>query len=326
MKEARPLLLCILGPTAAGKTALAESLAQRLPGELVSVDSTLVYRGLDIGAAKPTSPHHLVDICSPAEPYSAARFLNDVSPVLDSICGRGQVPILVGGSMLYFRAFLQGLSSMPSTDPALRAVIEREAAARGWPALHEELARVDPQAAARIHPHHSQRLSRALEVYRGSGVPISDWHAAPGIAPLATAYRVIQVAVCPSQREWLHARIAARFDTMLDAGLVSEVAALRARGDLSLRLPSMRSVGYRQIWQHLEGECDIATARDRAVAATRQLAKRQLTWLRKWPDLHWIQTDALGKPETHTFPVSLLDAENAAASDLLLNYLAYNPM
>ncbi len=322
MSETQPLLLCIMGPTAAGKTALAESLAQKLSGELISVDATLVYRGLDIGAARPQAPHHLVDICSPAEAYSAARFLDDLAPLLNGLRERGRVPILVGGSMLYFRAFLQGLSSMPPADPALREAIASEAARRGWPAMHAELAQVDPQAAARIHPQHSQRLSRALEVYRSSGVPLSDWHAAPTGPPLAAGYRVVQVAICPLQREWLHARIAARFDAMLDAGLVEEVAALRARGDLDPRLPSMRSAGYRQIWQYLDGDCDLATARDRAIAATRQLAKRQLTWLRKWPDLYWLHTDMAGKLKTHTFPGSIGDKENAAASDLLLNYLA----
>ena len=326
MTGRRPLLLCIMGPTAAGKTSLAESLARRLPGELISVDATLVYRGLDIGAAKPTTPHHLVDICSPAETYSAARFLNDLAPLLEDLSARGQIPILVGGSMLYFRAFLHGLASMPPADPAVRTAIEAEAAAHGWPALHAQLARVDPRAAARIHPRHSQRLSRALEVYRSSGVALSDWHAAPTRPPLASAYRVVQVALCPARRQCLHRRIATRFDAMLAAGLVAEVAALRARGDLDPRLPSMRSVGYRQIWQYLEGDGDLSWARERAIAATRQLAKRQLTWLRKWPDLHWIHTDARGEPQNHTFPVSFPDRENASASDLLLNYLAYDLM
>ena len=326
MTAGRPLLLCILGPTAAGKTALAEALAPRLPGELVSVDATLVYRDLDIGAARPESPHHLTAICSPAETYSVARFLDDVGPLLRDISERGRVPILVGGSMLYFRALLQGLSSMPPTDSAVREAIAAEAALRGWPALHEELARVDPQAAARIHPRHSQRLSRALEVYRSSGVRMSDWHAVPARPALAADYAPVQVAVCPARREWLHQRIALRFDRMLDEGLVDEVRALRARDDLTPQLPSMRSVGYRQIWQYLDGECDLATARERAIAATRQLAKRQLTWLRKWPDLHWIHTSAQGAVQDHTFPVSLLQKENIAASDLLLNYLAYNPM
>ncbi|MFN2287850.1 MAG: tRNA (adenosine(37)-N6)-dimethylallyltransferase MiaA [Chromatocurvus sp.] len=326
MADGRPLLLCVMGPTAAGKTALAESVARGLPGELVSVDATLVYRGLDIGAAKPQSPHHLMDIRSPAEPYSAARFLDDLTPVLEGIHGRGQVPILVGGSMLYFRGFLRGLSSMPPANSGVRTAIESEAAQRGWPALHQELAQVDPAAAGRIHPQHSQRLARALEVYRSSGVPISDWHAAPVPAPLAAGYRVVQVAICPSRREWLHARVALRFDAMLDAGLVAEVVKLRERGDLAVHLPSMRSVGYRQIWQYLDGDCDLATARERAIAATRQLAKRQLTWLRKWPELHWIHTDIDGNPQSHTFPEVAKRRQNPTASDLLLNYLAYNPM
>lgn len=326
MGDGRPLLLCVMGPTAAGKTALAETVARRLPGELVSVDATLVYRGLDIGAAKPQSPHHLMDICSPAEPYSAARFLDDLGPVLEAIQGRGRVPVLVGGSMLYFRGFLHGLSSMPPAQLKVRSAIESEAAERGWPALHQELAQVDPAAAARIHPQHSQRLARALEVYRSSGVPISEWHAAPAPAPLAAGFRVVQAAICPSRREWLHERIALRFDAMLDAGLVGEVAKLRERGDLAPQLPSMRSVGYRQIWQYLDGDCDLATARERAIAATRQLAKRQLTWLRKWADLHWIHTDIEGKPQSHTFPEVSKRREIPSASDLLLNYLAYNPM
>jgi tRNA dimethylallyltransferase len=322
MQDQRPRVLLLMGPTAAGKTALAETLAAELPGELVSVDATLVYRGLDIGAAKPATPHHLVDICSPAESYSAARFLDDLGPLLHAIVARGRTPILVGGTMLYFRAFLQGLSPMPAADPALRAAISAEAARRGWPALHAELVRVDPVSAARIHPHHSQRLARALEVYRASGKPLSEWHAAPAPAPLAAGYRVLQLALTTARRDSLHARIAARFDAMLEAGLVDEVRALRARGDLHPALPAVRSVGYRQIWACLDGEYDLQEARERAIAATRQLAKRQLTWLRKWPDLYWLYTDAGGELSAHTLPTGTAAPVSGRASDLILNYLA----
>ncbi|MEQ8262676.1 tRNA (adenosine(37)-N6)-dimethylallyltransferase MiaA [Pseudohaliea sp.] len=321
---AKPPVLCILGPTASGKTALAEALVNALPGELVSVDSTLVYRGLDIGAARPASSHHLLDLRDPAEPYSAAAFLDDLADLLPAIVARGRVPVLVGGTMLYFRAFLEGLSPMPPADPAARASIAAEAAARGWPALHAELAAVDPASAARIHPNHAQRLARALEVYRSSGRPLSAWHGTAG-EPLAAGYRVLQVALCPADRAVLHARIAARFDAMLAAGFLEEVAALRARGDLDPALPALRSVGYRQLWAHLAGEADFATARERAIAATRQLAKRQLTWLRKWPDLYWLLTDDGGRVVEHTLPEPRLPVAGNPA-DLLLNYLAYHPI
>lgn len=317
MSSNRPLVLCLLGPTASGKTALAETLAARLPGELVSVDATLVYRGLDIGAARPATPHHLVDLRDPAEPYSAGAFLADLEPLLAAIVARGRVPVLVGGTMLYFRAFLEGLSPLPPADPALRAELAAEAAARGWPALHAELAAVDPAAAARIHPNHSQRLARALEVYRVSGRPLSAWQAVKG-PPLAAAYRVRQLALCPADRAVLHQRIAARFDAMLAAGLLEEVRALRARGDLAPTLPALRSVGYRQLWAHLDGATDLATAATRAVAATRQLARRQLTWLRKWPGLAWVLTDADGAVVEQTLaPAAPLGGDPA---DLVLNY------
>ena len=317
-------VLCILGPTASGKTALAEAIVGALPGELVSVDSTLVYRGLDIGAARPATPHHLLDLRDPADPYSAAALLDDLRELLPAIAARGRVPVLVGGTMLYFRAFLEGLSPMPPADPAVRAAIAAEAAARGWSALHAELARVDPASAARIHPNHAQRLGRALEVYRASGRPLSAWHETAG-EPLAAGYRVRQLALCPADRAVLHERIAGRFDAMLAAGVLDEVRALRARGDLDPGLPALRSVGYRQLWAHLAGETDLATARARAIAATRQLAKRQLTWLRKWPSLAWLLTDANGRIVEHTLAEPRLPASGNPA-DLLLNYLAYHPM
>lgn len=291
---ARPLVVCLLGPTAAGKTDLAIELAQALDGELVSVDSALVYRGLDIGSAKPDYPHYLVDIRDPADSYSAADFVADARDVVADIVARGKTPILVGGTMLYFRAFLEGLATMPGTDPAIRADLEAEAARIGWPALHARLAEVDPEAAAQIHPNHSQRISRALEVFVGSGIPLSHWqHDGAKVVP-AAEYRVLQLAICPRERALLHRRIALRFTAMLDAGLVEEVRRLHERPGVHAGLPAIRAVGYRQIWRFLEGECSLDEAVEQGIAATRQLAKRQLTWLRKWPDVHWLLTDERG--------------------------------
>ncbi|MCX2978978.1 tRNA (adenosine(37)-N6)-dimethylallyltransferase MiaA [Candidatus Marimicrobium litorale] len=297
MTSAKPALVCLMGPTASGKTELAIALAAELDCELVSVDSALVYRGLDIGSAKPDYPHHLVDICDPTEAYSAARFSEDARIRVAEIVARGRTPLLVGGTMLYFKAFLEGLADMPEADPVIRAQIEREAAAQGWPHMHRQLAAVDPAAAARIHPRHSQRLSRALEVYRATGTTLSAFHAQGsqgGGGAIRELYRVIQLAICPADRAQLHRRIEQRFSLMLDAGLVQEVRQLQARGDLHPDLPAVRAVGYRQVWQYLDGLCTLEEARDRAVAATRQLAKRQLTWLRKWPEIEWILTDHAG--------------------------------
>jgi len=296
MTETKPLLICLLGPTASGKTDLAIELAAHCDCELVSVDSALVYRGLDIGSAKPDFPHHLVDIRDPAEVYSAADFAAEARQLVHAIRDRGRVPLLVGGTMLYFRAFLYGLAEMPAADPEIRAAIEAEAARVGWPQLHAELATVDPAAAARIHPNHSQRLARALEVYRASGTPLSEWHRASsaGSANPFEEFRVVQLAICPEDRGELHRRIEVRFRRMLRAGLLEEVRALHARPDLHAGLPALRAVGYRQLWRHLDGECGLDEAVQNAVAATRQLAKRQLTWLRKWPDLEWIITDRDG--------------------------------
>jgi len=297
MTPAKPALVCLMGPTASGKTELAIALAAELDCELVSVDSALVYRGLDIGSAKPDYPHHLVDICDPAEAYSAARFSEDARLRVAEIVARGRTPLLVGGTMLYFRAFLEGLADMPEADPVIRAQIEREAAAQGWPHMHRQLAAVDPEAAARIHPRHSQRLSRALEVYRATGTTLSAFHARGNQGDggaIRDLYRVIQLAICPADRAQLHRRIEQRFSLMLEAGLVQEVRRLQARGDLHPDLPAVRAVGYRQVWQYLDGLCTLEEARDRAIAATRQLAKRQLTWLRKWPEIEWILTDHAG--------------------------------
>jgi tRNA dimethylallyltransferase len=275
-----PHVICLAGPTASGKTAAALALARALPAEIVSVDSALVYRGMDVGTAKPTAeeraqvPHHLIDIIEPGESYSAARFVADATRLAGEIRARGRVPLLVGGTMLYFKALFEGLDAMPASDPAVRAALDREAAARGWPALHAELAAVDAPTAARLAPNDSQRIQRALEVWRLTGQPLSSFHRAkaPAAAPPLLSLE-------PRDRAWLHARIAARFDAMLAAGLVDEVRRLRARGDLHAGLPSMRCVGYRQAWEALDSGA-LDALRERGIAATRQLAKRQLTWLR----------------------------------------------
>ncbi len=276
-----------MGPTASGKTALAVSLVERFPLEIISVDSALVYRGMDIGSAKPDAaalaraPHHLLDIRDPAEAYSAAAFCDDARRLMADIVARGRVPLLVGGTMLYFRALLRGLDDLPRADPALRKALEAEAKARGWPALHAELGAVDPATAARLAPNDSQRIGRALEIFRLTGTPMS---ALLDRAQSELPYRVLQLALIPSDRAVLHQRIAARFDAMLAEGLVDEVEFLRRAYALSPDLPAMRAVGYRQAWAYLGGDIDMKALREQGIAATRQLAKRQLTWLRSWPD------------------------------------------
>jgi tRNA dimethylallyltransferase len=280
--------LCLAGPTAAGKTAaalaIADALGPALAVEIVSVDSALVYRGMDIGTAKPSPaeraqvPHHLIDLLDPAQAYSAAQFVADARVLIAAIRARGRLPLLVGGTMLYFRALFDGLDEMPPADPAVRAALDAEAAERGWPALHAELARVDPPTAARLAPNDAQRIQRALEVWRLTGRPLASFHHARPPA----AERAPLLALEPRDRAWLHARIAARFAAMLDAGLVDEVRGLRARGDLHAGLPSMRCVGYRQAWEALDHDA-LDTLPARGIAATRQLAKRQLTWLRGMP-------------------------------------------
>ncbi|MCC9595951.1 MULTISPECIES: tRNA (adenosine(37)-N6)-dimethylallyltransferase MiaA [unclassified Rubrivivax] len=288
--------VCLAGPTASGKTAAALALAARRPVEIVSVDSALVYRGLDIGTAKPSAaeraaaPHHLIDIVDPADSYSAARFVADANRLVDEITARGRLPLLVGGTMLYFKALRDGLDAMPETDPAIRAELDARAAAEGWPALHAELARVDPVTAARLAPNDAQRIQRALEVYLGSGRPISAWQqGARSEKPAAAAWPLVSLE--PASRAWLHERIAQRFDAMLAAGFVDEVRHLRARGDLHPGLPSMRCVGYRQAWEALDAG-DLAPLRERGIAATRQLAKRQITWLRSMPERIVVPCDA----------------------------------
>ncbi|HET7401089.1 MAG TPA: tRNA (adenosine(37)-N6)-dimethylallyltransferase MiaA [Usitatibacter sp.] len=274
----------VLGPTASGKSAVALALARRFPAEIVSVDSAAVYRGLDIGTAKPdaaeraAAPHHLIDIVDPTEAYSAGRFRDDALRLVGEIHARGRLPILAGGTMLYFSALTRGLADLPRADARLRAAIEERAAKEGWPALHAELARVDPASAARIEPTDSQRIQRALEVHALAGEPLSALQARRD--PVRLPFTPLRLALEPSDRAVLHERIARRFHAMLDAGLVEEVAALRARHALHEALPAMRAVGYRQAWQTLAGDAPRETLADRGIAATRQLAKRQLTWLR----------------------------------------------
>ncbi|PXX99832.1 tRNA (adenosine(37)-N6)-dimethylallyltransferase MiaA [Halomonas sp. LBP4] len=296
MSDSRPPAILLMGPTAAGKTDLAIELHERLGLELISVDSAMVYRGMDIGSAKPSAselaraPHRLIDIRDPADPYSAADFREDALREMRRISAAGGVPLLVGGTMMYLRQLLFGVANLPSSDPAVRAELERDVERGGLAALHAELARVDPASAARIHPNDPQRLMRALEVYRLSGRTLSElWQAQ---RPETFPWRVLSIGLTPFDRRELHARIATRFEAMLEGGLIEEVAALRARGDLHAELPSMKSVGYRQTWSFLDGEYDREALRHRGIVATRQLAKRQLTWMRGWAGLHWV--DSLG--------------------------------
>ena len=304
MSERLPPAIFLMGPTASGKTDLALALADALPCELISVDSALIYRGMDIGTAKPDKatleryPHRLVDIRDPADSYSAAEFRADALVAMADIASRGRIPLLVGGTMLYYKALLEGLADMPSADAAVRAELEAWAAAEGWETLHREMARVDPQSAARIHPNDPQRLTRALEVYRVSGLTMSEHRQrqtaqnsgseAPGAGQLP--YTVVQFAIAPEQRQVLHERIARRFHLMLEQGFVEEVEALRLRGDLHAGLPSIRAVGYRQVWDYLDGGLGREEMAERGIIATRQLAKRQFTWLRGWDNLHWLDS------------------------------------
>ncbi|AZE15041.1 tRNA dimethylallyltransferase [Pseudomonas chlororaphis subsp. aureofaciens] len=300
----RPPAIFLMGPTAAGKTDLAIELTKVLPCELISVDSALVYRGMDIGTAKPSKeilaefPHRLIDILDPAESYSAADFRTDALAAMADITARGKIPLLVGGTMLYYKALLEGLADMPPADPQVRAELEEEAARLGWQALHDQLAAIDPESAARIHPNDPQRLTRALEVYRVSGLSMtahrlrqsaqSTEAAASGRGQLP--YTVANLAIAPANRQVLHERIAQRFTIMLEQGFVDEVVALRSRSDLHAGLPSIRAVGYRQVWDHLDGKLTFAEMQERGIIATRQLAKRQFTWLRSWADLHWLDS------------------------------------
>lgn len=309
-----------MGPTASGKTDLAVELCRRLPCDIVSVDSAMIYRGMDIGTAKPSAeelaaaPHRLIDICDPAETYSAADFRRDALAEMGAICEQGRIPLLVGGTMMYFKALLHGMSALPAADPVLRRELEKKADEQGWEVLYAELEAKDPVAARLIHPNNRQRLLRAVEVIRLTGQPISRlWEQPSEGGPVTDSparvddytyftrwqadespslpYTVMQLAVAPSERQVLHDRIYRRFQAMLSAGFLDEVRALMARGDLHADLPSMRCVGYRQAWEHLAGRYDEQELVEKGVAATRQLAKRQLTWLRKWSGLDWLDSD-----------------------------------
>lgn len=300
--------IALAGPTASGKTdaalAIARALAPRVPVEIISVDSALVYRGMDIGTAKPTPaeraavPHHLIDIRDPREAYSAAEFVQDATRLIGEIQARGALPLLVGGTMLYFKALMDGIDDMPAADPDVRARLDAQAAAEGWPALHARLAQVDPQTAARLAPGDSQRIQRALEVWHVSGRPLSSFHTTKTGAASASPMRAGALfSLEPDNRAWLHDRIARRFHAMLAAGFLDEVMRLRARGDLHPDLPSMRCVGYRQAWESLDGLHPMASLPERGIAATRQLAKRQITWLRGMPQRLAIACDAPGATE-----------------------------
>ena len=287
----KPLAVAIMGPTASGKTAAALAIARRIPSEIISVDSALVYRGMDIGTAKPTreeraaAPHHLIDIIDPLDSYSVAQFRTDTLRLVEQIAARGKLPLLVGGTMLYFKGLADGLDDLPGADPALRAELEEEAARVGWPAMHARLALLDPETAARLAPADAQRIQRALEICALSGKPMSELLALREKTELP--FELLSFALEPSDRAVLHQRIARRFDIMLEespgGGLITEVETLRRRGDLHPGLPSMRCVGYRQAWEYLDGSIDYQTMRETGIIATRQLAKRQLTWLRSMP-------------------------------------------
>ena len=300
-------VFALLGPTASGKSALAVRAAEKLPIEIVSMDSALVYRGMDIGTAKPGAalraqvPHHLIDIIDPDQTYSAGRWRDDALAKVEEVASRNRIALLVGGTMLYYRALTSGLDELPQADARVRAEIDAQAAALGWPALHAELGRVDPKAAARIAPNDPQRIQRALEVWRVSGKALSELQ---GRKETELPFRVKGVALIP-ERSVLHERIAQRFDAMLKLGLIDEVKALRKNYRLNAALPSMRAVGYRQVWEYLEGTIDRETMREKAIAATRQLAKRQLTWLRSFPDL--VRLDAGGAQDAAVALHLLLD-------------------
>lgn len=296
---AAPRYVALAGPTASGKTAAALAIARVRPLEIVSVDSALVYRGMDIGTAKPTLaeraevPHHLIDIRDPRESYSAAAFVQDARQLIAEISARGRLPLLVGGTMLYFKALADGIDAMPPADPEVRKRLEVDAAALGWPAMHARLAEVDAVTAGRLAPNDSQRIQRALEVWHTSGQPLSRFHGAGNAGAVSGGWPAAALlSLEPTDRAWLHERIAARFDAMLAAGFIAEVQALRARGDLVADLPSMRCVGYRQAWEALDGARPIVELRERGIAATRQLAKRQITWLRSMPQRRVIAAEA----------------------------------
>lgn len=293
-----PLVVCIMGPTASGKTALGLALSQQLNGEIISVDSALVFRSMDIGTAKPSKeelalcPHHLIDIIEPTAVYSASAFCHATINLMHDITARGKTPILVGGTMMYFNALLNGLHALPASDRDIRADIEQQADQHGWAFIHKKLEKVDPQSAQRIHPNDPQRLQRALEIYLLSGKTMTEHLERPKVKP-NLPFDVVQIALSPRERSSLHQKIVERFEIMLSNGFEAEVCALRSRKDLHLGLPSMRTVGYRQMWQYFDGTLSYAEMKEKAIIATRQLAKRQFTWLKGWHNVNWIYTDSL---------------------------------
>lgn len=310
MNKELPLALFLMGPTASGKTELAIRLRQKYPVEIISVDSALIYRGMDIGTAKPDqheqslAPHRLIDILDPAQAYSAADFRRDALNEMKNIVAQGKIPLLVGGTMLYYKALLEGLSPLPAANPEIRQQIEQEALTNGWEVLHDQLKAIDPVSAARIHPNDPQRLSRALEVYRISGKTLTELTQTKGDQ---LPFRVKQFAIAPKERTELHRRIELRFEKMLKMGFEDEMKALHARDDLHPDLPSIRCVGYRQMWDYLDGNTTLDDAIFRGICATRQLAKRQITWLRSWDNLTWLDSEHIDQ--------ALETVSNALASE-----------
>lgn len=316
MPRSKPLAVFLMGPTASGKTGLASKLLERLPCDIISVDSALVYQGMNIGTAKPSqqellaAPHRLIDIRDPAIPYSVAEFRADALKEMRAISDAGRIPLLVGGTMMYFKALKDGMTELPSANQDVRVRLSSEASEKGWPHMHARLERIDPAAAARIHPNDSQRIQRALEIYEMVGISLSELQNKQQNQPQqdqnslslrvteqSFQYNVLSVALMPRSRALLHQRIALRFEQMLEQGFVDEVRALFERGDLSPDLPAIRAVGYRQVWDYLEGKVDYEVMKDRGIIATRQLAKRQITWLRSWEDVHWFDTDQVNLVE-----------------------------
>ena len=303
-------VVCLMGPTASGKTAIACELIKHMPYEIISVDSAMIYRDMDIGTAKPDAetlqraPHRLIDLRDPTQPYSAAQFCDDAGKACESMLDAGKTPLLVGGSMMYFRAFQEGLSVLPEADQALRQKIALEASEHGWATMHQKLASIDSITAGRLHPNDTQRIARALEVYYLTGRPLSE---VLSTARAATPYRFINLILFPDRRAWLHERIARRFDEMLALGFLDEVDALLARWDLTREHPAMRSVGYRQALDYREGMCDYSAFREHGIAATRQLAKRQLTWLRSWTNAHYFDPE---KPDCFEQIMEFLTIKN----------------